>query len=1178
MGYDGGDRRMSTNSQRLNAQVKVRQHHLRSAHLEHHEGQFVGTYIPTGRALEVLHRIARAMRNSGAGRSWSLTGPYGAGKSSFALFVHALLGPDDNEARNGAEDALRAAEPELLALMKDGRQAFGATSRGFIRAAATAQREPANETVLRAFNTGAYGYWRTRMPRDVKSALATADQDRTPRALGMALEALCAHAPMLIEIDEFGKNLEYFAGNATEDDLFVLQELAERCAGDHGLPALLITLQHMAFDDYVRSASALQRREWGKVQGRFEDISFVESAEQSLRLVAGAFEPHSRDATFQSSLNAWAAAEAKTCERLGLTRFLPGGAATLASCYPLHPMTLLTLPDMCARFGQYGRTLFSFLTSHEPHSVAEFLDAETVRAPLPTVGLDRLYDFFVGTAATTGSRHAARLTEIDTAIRDSTGITDEQRNVLKVVGVLNALSQGGPLRASVPIIRYALSAAVPLTDRTVRKVITELEHRGLLTYRGFADEYRVWQGSDLDLAALVEQAREELAHVSSAELLAGQHQMPPAIAGKHSQRVGMLRYFETVFADADTNTVPRLGVKDAADGLLVYFLGPPEEASKLSIQPGSKPVVIATTAGHAMIVEAVSEYAAILRTLERSDVQSDRVARRELQDRAADARRRLFDRVSEHLHPASAGVQFRLAGTEEPLPVKRGLSSLLSQVCDDVYNASPEISNEMLGRRDLTSQAAKARRKLLTAMVEHYYEEWLGMEGFGPEKAMYAALLRHPRIHRDAGEGTFGYHQPSRGSMNVTWGTMTQLVGRATRDPIALDQLYAKLMEPPIGLKEGPIPVLLTALLLHRVDDVAIYQEGTYQPSVTAELLERLIKSPDRFAVKHFKLTKDRIQFLEAIARAVGNVIGRAPTASRGRGVAGRNGALLDVTAPLLSMVRNLPAYTQRTNTLSERARAVRDTIQTAREPDELIFNDLPTALAMEGLGAKAGSNQAEFAAFSRQLEAALMELDGGYRALLNKCQHFLAIELRLAQDKMPDLRLALRDRAQGLADTLLEPRLRSFVLLVANEDLDDNAWLEAVANNIAGRPAAGWRDEDVERFTVELRAIASAFRRYQALHYEVLAGNGKAGFAAHRVTVTSPGGSEYSDVVWVDEQTKPQLQDVADQALYAAEKLFGPRAGEALMALLAGTVVRARHDGSARVARATPQRKAQNG
>ena len=52
--------------------------------------------------------------------------------------------------------------------------------------------------------------------------------------------------------------------------------------------------------------------------------------------------------------------------------------------------------------------------------------------------------------------------------------------------------------------------------------------------------------------------------------------------------------------------------------------------------------------------------------------------------------------------------------------------------------------------------------------------------------------------------------------MNRAWGTMTQMIDRATREQLTLDKVYAKLMAPPIGLKEGPIPVLLTALLLNR--------------------------------------------------------------------------------------------------------------------------------------------------------------------------------------------------------------------------------------------------------------------------------------------------------------------------------------------------------------------------
>ena len=1164
---------MSSKTEPLATQIKVRQHYLRSAHLEHHKGQIVDGYIPTGRALEVLHRVGRAMGSKDAGRAWSLTGPYGAGKSSFGLFVHALFGPDGDKCRLSAEAAVAAVDPELLDRLTEGRKAFNTPPRGFIRAAATAQREPISDTVLRALTAGAYGYWRTRMPAPVKSALAQAGADRTPRALGIALETLCDYAPVLIEIDEFGKNLEQFADETAGADLFVLQELAERCTGEHGLPALMITLQHLAFDDYVHGANAVQRREWGKVQGRFEDVPFVESAEQSLRLVAGAFEPATEDAGFRRTQRTWATAEAKSCKRLGLSRLLPGGADTLDSCYPLHPMTLLALPEMCARFGQHGRTLFSFLTGREPYSVADFLDAEPITSPLPTVGLDRLYDFFISNAAGNGGRHVERLTEIDTTLRETTGLSEDQRRVLKVIGVLNILSQGGPMRASIPVIRYALSSTRPVTDRTVQNLISDLQTRGVLTYRGFADEYRLWQGSDLDLAALVEQAREELSQVSAAELLTGQHSMRAVIAGKHSQRVGMLRYFGTVLADAQSGTITGPSDQDASDGLLIYFIGAPEAAKDLTIEHGEKPVLIATTSEYATIVEAIFELAAVLRTLDRVDVQADRVARRELQDRAADARRRLLDRVAAHLHPAAEGVEFRLAGTSTVLPVGRGLSSLLSHVCDDVYGSSPEIHNEMLGRRDLTSQAARARRELLTAMVRNQEEEWLGMAGFGPEKAMYAALLRHTGIHRDTGDGRFGYHHPKKGSMGSAWGAMTMMVDRASSERLTLDDVYAKLMAPPIGLKEGPIPVLLTALLLNRVDDVAIYQEGTYQPAITAELLERLVKSPDRFAVKYFKMTAHRTQVLDAVAQAVESISGR-PRATSRRAAGSRNGTLLGVTGPLLTTVRNLPHYTLQTSALSAPTRAVRDAILNAREPDELIFVQLPTAC---GLQIPADNQQAsveDIKMFETRLAEALRELEGAYDALLEGCSRGLAEEFALSKRGLPDLRVGLKHHADPLGATLLEPRLRSFVLLAGDENLDHDAWLEAIANNVAGRPAPGWRDEDAERFDVELKIIGGAFHRYQALHFETVANDTTEGFEPHRVTITSPGGNEYNDVVWVDQTAKPRLQDIVDSAIAASEAILGSRGGEAVMAVLAGTVVGARQDLAKAIETPASQRK----
>jgi hypothetical protein len=1144
---------MSPNPAPLRQHVDVRQHYLRSANLEHHQGETHTTYIPTSRSLEVLHRIVRAIQTADAGRAWSLTGPYGAGKSSFGLFLHALLGPANEPGTKMSQETLSLADPGLAETLSRARGILKADDGGFIRAAATAQREPIVDTVLRALRLGAAAHWKGRMPPTAKRALADAGRDRTPRSVTIALETLAAQAPVLLLIDEFGKNLEYFADSPDSADLYVLQELAERCTGKRAIPAFLVTLQHLAFDDYVRTASGTQRREWGKIQGRFEDIPFIEGSHQTARLVAAAFTARETTGQFERWRASWAKRHVTSCEELGIMRLIPGGPETVAACYPLHPLTLLALPDMCARFGQHGRTLFSFLTSREPNSVVEFLDTTPTTAKLASVGLDRLFDFFVSSGGATSGPHAARLNEISVAIREATGLTNDELRFVKTIGVLNLLSQGGPLRASQSVLHYALGASDPVGARGLRQLIGDLERRGLLTYRSFADEYRIWQGSDLDLPSLVAQAREELAIASPASLLSSEHKMPVAVAGRHSQRVGMLRYFDTCFADENTPIITRPSVSDAPDGLIVYFLGPIAKVDKLIIGDGEKPVVTVTTEYHHSLIDSMIELAAIHAVLAKPEVQGDVVARRELQDRASDARRRLSDNIAAHLHPDAEGVAYRIVGHSEPLPRTRSLSRLLSDLCDEFYYSSPEVRNEMLARRELSSQAAKARRELLEGMISHESEEWLGFTGFGPEKAMYAAALRYTGIHR-AENGSFGFHPPkSAGRMASAWKTMANAIDHAGADAVTLDSIYNKLMAPPIGLKEGPIPVLLTAFLLYRSEDIAIYQEGTYQPIITAELLERLVKSPTRFSLRGVPLQDGRSEVLVAAASAIERATGLAVTGSR-RNQGRRNPALLAVVGPLLSFVRNLPPSTLKTHKLSSDAEAVREAILNTREPETLLFDALPSALGLKPFGRSARGRASDIGSYQDRMLAALVDLREAYDVLLDECSETLAAEMRVSED-LSSLRTELRGQATSLSETLLEPRLRSFVLLASRPELDDRAWLEAVANNIAGRPPANWVDSDVDRFEIEVRALAGAWRRVMSLHYEALAED-RQGFDARRITITRPDGSEQSTVVWVDHADKQRIEQLVHDACASVQAFLGAAGGQALLALLAETVL----------------------
>src|SRR5437773_2672541 len=65
---------------------------------------------PTGR--DVLRRLADGLGYGSPTRAWSLTGPYGSGKSAFALFVAQLLGGKE-WVRPKARKFLAAADEDL---------------------------------------------------------------------------------------------------------------------------------------------------------------------------------------------------------------------------------------------------------------------------------------------------------------------------------------------------------------------------------------------------------------------------------------------------------------------------------------------------------------------------------------------------------------------------------------------------------------------------------------------------------------------------------------------------------------------------------------------------------------------------------------------------------------------------------------------------------------------------------------------------------------------------------------------------------------------------------------------------------------------------------------------------------------------------------------------------------
>ena len=121
-------------------------------------------------------------------------------------------------------------------------------------------------------------------------------------------------------------------------------------------------------------------------------------------------------------------------------------------------------------------------------------------------------------------------------------------------------------------------------------------------------------------------------------------------------------------------------------------------------------------------------------------------------------------------------------------------------------------------------------------------------------------------IHRYV-SGEWGLHPPKsdRNNISYTWSTIEAFLDDCEVERQPVSKLYKRLEEPPIGLRSGPMPILLCAVLLHYEAEIALYEDGSFVTDVSIAVFERLIRSPEKFELKRFRMSGIRIRGILAI-------------------------------------------------------------------------------------------------------------------------------------------------------------------------------------------------------------------------------------------------------------------------------------------------------------------------
>ena len=1059
---------MPDSGTKLSSFVHVRPSGIRSINIERDMQQpsLANEYVLTAQARRTLARIVDGVDDLTRTRAWTLTGPYGSGKSYFGLFVMNLMSAA-LPAHQHTVIELQKADPLLAGRVK---QLIGTNgSRGLLPVPVTGYRAPLQEALVRGLNQALQPLSSDASIRQLLhdgKSLAHAESRAfvvwIQNLLSVVSQPTLGYSGVLLLLDEMGKPLEHAAAHPTTSDIYLLQELAECASRSKQTPFLFMGMLHQGFERYSGNLDSGTQREWAKVQGRFEDISFQEPPDQQMRLLVSALRQTDDQAmtAVLDRLPTYVGAAVESGWLPSLIR-LEEFAELCLGAYPLHPTAFVSLPHLFRRLAQNERSLFAYLASQEPFGFQEFLQGHV--AP-ETIRLSHLFDYLAANfqGRLYASLRARPITETLERLNNGHSFSPLTTDLMKSVGLLNWLGEVSPFQATEDRLLAAMRSE-EYTEDQIHEALRTLQARSLIVYRRFNHTYGIWQGSDVDVEQRLEEARRKLTGTFSLAQAVQEFLPPrPVVARRHSYQTGTIRHFEVRYVDHQTRDQLSLHAGAGASGLML--IGLPmnyADAEAFGLWAVSRTfqaradIVVCIAEKTTRLAELVSELRCLQWAKENTpELRDDPVARRELRTRAGMLetliRNELELTLTTNRLTSPTGSRWFHRGMA--LSTSRGLSHLLSTICDELYPSTPRLWNELINRRTLSSQGAAARRNLIEGMLTCADQPTLGIEGYTPARSMYESLLSASGLHHAVGPAYWKFSEPPEEDtlgLRPVWQAIADFVFALPPEPRGVQALFEQLSAPPYGITDGVAPVLLCAFLIVHSDETTLYRDGTLLPEPGIADWEVLLRRPELFAVAGCRVAGLRAAVVERMARGL-----RVPP------------YVMPVVRAVIGRLKALPEHAWRTRRLPESALALRRVVEMARSPERFLFVEVPEALGL--LPFEEGEfEQERFDLFFEQLNVALDALSNATPRRLAWARDAWLAACALPVGE-PGWEL-FREQADRLAPRVTHPILAP-LLKRSVEAADATSALESVLALLANRPVRTWADSDIERFEAQAR------------------------------------------------------------------------------------------------------------
>ena len=666
--------------------------------------------------------------------------------------------------------------------------------------------------------------------------------------------------------DEFSKYLESSIATATNSDIKLLQDFAEKCdrSGDKQMHLMLIN--HKDIANYIDDNLPKDKVDgWRGVSGRFKHINLHNNYSQMYEIISAVI--HKKENEWEAFLITNHKRFADLRDRFIKNGLLDGknlGEVTTAieGCYPLHPISTFILPRLSEKVAQNERTLFTFLSADDKHTLSAFV--RTTGNDFALLTPDYIYDYFEPLF-----RKEPYTSEVHKTYKLTASVLRRvegkplHAKIIKTIALIYLVEQFEKLPPIVDVIVDAFGDAVSDT-KEIDIALKALIDNDCVVYLKRSNNYlKIKETSGVDIGEEIAKYKaQNLANTRATTILnesAFDNFMYPT---RYNDQFDIIRYFDFRFINsADFWDIDNWGLKITdikADGV-VYAIIPESQEEIATLREhilkddnSHNRIVFILPRKYEDITKDALDYAAVTALKDKAASAEDEILTDEYDIYVEDLSEVIGSYIGNYARPENANATYYYMGVERPLKRRAQLSGLLSHICENIFHRTPVINNEQVNKNELPTNTINSRTKILSGLLANELSPNIGLSGASQDVSIMRSTLLQTGVLENAENNPVIQLEPADEHMTDMLGVIREFFVEqaAVQGGVSFKDLYdtLTLYENGFGLKYGVIPIYIAAVLHLYKNNLVILYWGS-EIKITPELLNDINEKPQDYTV-----------------------------------------------------------------------------------------------------------------------------------------------------------------------------------------------------------------------------------------------------------------------------------------------------------------------------------------